>query len=147
MLIKHNSSTTKSWLSGAAAPHVHARKAAPDSCAWCRQNETAIMSKLANETALATVASRGMGGAAALVLAAAGARDRAFTATAWPELTQADGAGLSRAPGPCPWMSITATNAGRATVADSSSIGGATRIDPRTAALAPISTAVFMTSK
>ena len=61
------------------------------------------MPKLANETALVTGASRGMGGAAALVLAAAGA----FTATAGPELTQADGAGLSRAPGPCPWMSIT----------------------------------------
>jgi NAD(P)-dependent dehydrogenase (short-subunit alcohol dehydrogenase family) len=65
------------------------------------------MSKLANKTALVTGASRGMGGAATLVLAAAGARDRAFTATAWPELTHADGAGLSRAPGPCPWMSIT----------------------------------------
>jgi len=64
------------------------------------------MSKLANKTALVTGASRGMGGAAALVLAAAGARDRAFTATAWPELTQADGAGLSRSPGPCHWMSI-----------------------------------------
>jgi NAD(P)-dependent dehydrogenase (short-subunit alcohol dehydrogenase family) len=111
------------------------------------------MSKLANETALVTGASRGMGGAAALVLAAAGA----FTATAWPELTQADGAGLSRAPGPCPWMSITvsagevvAQDVGdkrRESYGDSSSIGGATRIDPRTTAPAPMSAAVFMTSK
>jgi len=53
------------------------------------------MFKLANKTALVTGASRSTGGAAALVLAVAGARDRAFTSRSWPELTQADGAGLS----------------------------------------------------
>jgi len=52
------------------------------------------MSKFTNKTGLVTGASRGVGGAAALVLAPAGARDPAFAPTAWPELTQADGAGL-----------------------------------------------------